>query len=102
MMFLTSRTRVAPFSGVKVPRFELLGILLLTRLMKSISEALKDDLKLLPATCYTDSQVALCWIVGDNKEWKPFVENRVKDIRRVVPVEPWKMQTPPNYCGADL
>ncbi|XP_019849353.1 PREDICTED: uncharacterized protein LOC109580517 [Amphimedon queenslandica] len=88
-MFLTSKTRVAPLSQVTVPRLELLGTLLLAKLMKSNSEALKNDLKLLPAICYTDSQVALCWIVGDNKEWKPFVENRVKEIRRLVPVEQW-------------
>ena len=38
--------------------------------------------------CYTDSQ--LCWIKGVTKQWKEFVENRIQEIRRLVPVNCWK------------
>ena len=38
--------------------------------------------------CYTDSQVALYWI-SSGKEWKQFVQNRVDEIRRLVPMERW-------------
>jgi len=33
--------------------------------------------------------VALHWIKGIEKEWKPFVENRVNEIRRFVPPQYW-------------
>ena len=39
--------------------------------------------------CYTDSQVALYWI-SSGKEWKQFVQNRVDEIRRLVPMERWR------------
>ena len=35
------------------------------------------------------SNVALCWIRGDRKTWKPWVENRVVSIRKVVSKEKW-------------
>jgi len=35
------------------------------------------------------SQIGLCWIIGTGKDWKPFVQNRVNEIRRLVPVEGW-------------
>lgn len=42
--------------------------------------------------CYTDSQVALFWIIGREKEWKPFVQNRVNEVRSLTPIECW------NHC----
>ena len=74
MVFWTSKSRVAPLGGITVPRLELLGALLLSRLISSVYEALKGELELQSSVCYTDLQVTLFWILGDNKEWKPFVE----------------------------
>ena len=39
--------------------------------------------------CFTDSTVALYWIQGVDKEWKPFVMNRVLEIRDKVPPACW-------------
>ena len=39
--------------------------------------------------CYTDFIVALYWIQGIDKDWKPFVNNRVTEIRNHVPQENW-------------
>ena len=89
-MFLTSKSRVAPLDGVTVPRLELLGALLLLRLISSVYEALKGELELQSSVCYTDSQVTLFWILGENKEWKPFVESRVREIRKLVPGDHWR------------
>ena len=41
-------------------------------------------------TCWTDSKVALAWIKGEEREWKPFVQNRVNEIRTLVPVNSWR------------
>ena len=33
--------------------------------------------------CWSDSQVALCWIAQPFKNWKTFVSNRVKKIHEI-------------------
>ena len=39
--------------------------------------------------CWTNSEIALCWIKGKEKCWKPWVENRIEKIRKVVEREQW-------------
>ena len=51
--------------------------------------------------CYTDSKVALYWIRGTTKEWKPFVENRVNQVRGLIPSEYWR-HCPGQENPADL
>ena len=34
--------------------------------------------------------VALYWIQGVEKEWKPFIQNRVNEIQRLIPSGHWK------------
>ena len=87
--FVASKSRVAPLQPQTIPRLELLSALLLARLMTSIVEILSPVVRLDSLQCYTDSQVALCWIRGIAKEWKPFVSNRVKEIRKKVHPDNW-------------
>ena len=87
--FVTSKTRVTPRRELTIPRLELLSALLLARLLDSVTKGLSPNLCLNQPTCYTDSQVALYWIVGHGKEWKQFVNNRVLEIRELVPVGCW-------------
>ena len=87
--FVTSKTRVTPLKKQTIPRLELLSALLLARLMTSVSTSLESEVKLGPPRCYSDSKVALFWIQGVDKDWKPFVRNRVLEIRRLVPVDCW-------------
>lgn len=79
--FVVSKTRVAPLQLQSIPRLELLSAFLLSKLMVSVVNSLKPTLPRVDVQCYTDSQVALCWIRGTTKEWKPFVQNRVDEIR---------------------
>ena len=46
-----------------------------------MSSALGATLPDIVLECYTDSTVALYWIRGTKKEWKPFIQNRVNEIR---------------------
>jgi hypothetical protein len=87
---LCSKTRVAPLKKVTIPRLELLSALLLARLISTITNVLEPEIELIEPTCHTDSQVALCWIKGVDKEWKQFVQNRVLEIRKLVPVTQWR------------
>ena len=87
--FIASKTQVSPTKLVTIPRLELLSALLLSRLMHSISGALEQEMSLSTPQCYTDSMVGLHWILETDKSWKPFVQNRVEEIRRLLPPEEW-------------
>ena len=39
--------------------------------------------------CWTDYEVALCWVNRKEKSWEPSIENRVVAIRKVVDREKW-------------
>ena len=90
MKFVAAKTRVAPLKTQTIPRLELLSALLLSRLIASVTRSLEGDVNLSAPICYTDSKVALFWIQGTDKSWKPFVHNRVTEIRGYVPVDCWK------------
>ncbi|KAL5479392.1 hypothetical protein EMCRGX_G022912 [Ephydatia muelleri] len=78
--FVAAKMRVAPLQVQTVPRLELLSALLLSRLLVSVRNYLQREVPNISVRCYTDSQVALYWIRGKEKEWKPFVRNRVNEI----------------------
>ena len=50
---------------------------------------LKNRVELKDVFCWTDSEVALCWINGKEKSWAHWVENRVVAIRKVVDRTKW-------------
>ncbi|KAL5472994.1 hypothetical protein EMCRGX_G027441 [Ephydatia muelleri] len=87
--FMVSRTRVAPLNAQTIPRLELLAALLLARLVSTITKAVQPELIFDIMVCFTDSKIALYWIRGFSKEWKQFVQNRVDEIRTLVPMDSW-------------
>ncbi len=88
--FVASKTRVAPLRTQTIPRLELLSALLLARLVRNVTYSLESELPLAQPICFTDSKVALFWIQGIDKDWKPFVQNRVLEIRKLLPVDCWR------------
>ena len=88
--FVACKTRVAPLKEQTIPRLELLSALLLTKLMASVSSALEPELTLGEPSYFTDSKVSLYWIKGQAKEWKPFVQNRVDQIRSSTLIDQWQ------------
>ena len=92
---------VSPLQSQTIPRLELLSAFLLSKLITSVADSLSSTLPSLSLRCYTDSQVALYWIRGTMKEWKPFVSNRVKDIRGRVHPDHWS-HCPGTSNPADL
>lgn len=87
--FVSCKTRVAPLKEQSIPRLELLSALLLSRLMTSVFQALEPELNLDRSSYFTDSTVALYWIKRQEKEWKPFIQNRVNQIRKLTAVAEW-------------
>ena len=78
---VTSKTRVAPAKKQSLPRLELLGILILAQLI--VRTALQHVVQFNHLTCWSDSLVALYWIIHD-KEWKQFVKNRANEVRSLI------------------
>ena len=91
-----SKTRVAPLRELTIPRLELLSGLLLAQLIRTVTSSLETETQLASPQYFTDSKVSYFWITGCNKAWKPFVQNRVNEIRRVVPATQWH-----HYTGKD-
>ena len=75
LVLLASKTRVSPLKGQTIPRLELLGAVILSRLIASIRVNLKSFVG--ETVCFTDSLIVLHWIKGIDRHWKPFVQNRV-------------------------
>ena len=88
--FIVCKTRVAPLKEQTIPRLELLSAVLLSKLMTNVSQALNHELSLGQTSYFTNSKVALYWIKGRRKEWQPFVQNRVKQIRSLTIVDQWQ------------
>ena len=49
---------------------------------------LESELSLAAPHCFIDSTVALR--IGFEKDWKPFVQNRVSEIRKLTPTNCWR------------
>lgn len=79
-----------------------MSALLLAKLVAAVSAALESEVSLSGVTSFMDSKVALHWIKGVvDKELKPFVQNRVNEIRRLLPGDHWR-RCPGKENPADL
>ena len=90
---VTSKSRVAPLNKkFSIPRLELLGNFILAKLMNTVFNSLSEEMLINDYFCWTDSMITLAWIKAIDQEFKTFVENRVRNIRKNCGVEKW------NYC----
>ena len=78
-----------------VPRLELMSALILSRLIITLSDALRSIVKVDDMYCWQDSQITLRWIYGITKEFKQFVQNRLVEIRKLVDFRKWR------YCPSE-
>ena len=87
--FVGGKTRIAPLKRLGTPRLELLGCLLLSDLLSQCRSAFQGRVDISDTLCWSDSEIALCWIKGKEKDWKPWVENRAVKVRKVVDRDKW-------------
>ena len=94
---VASKSRVAPTKAVTIPRLELMGAVLSTRLAKNISKTLEVGEPIF----WTDSTIVLYWIRNECRKFKPFVANRIGEIHRSTNPQQWR-HIPGESNPADL
>ena len=80
--FVLGKSRLVPLKDqddLKIPRLELLGVLIGTRLIKYVCQFLQFNIT--SQTLWTDSQIVIDWCKSD-KLLTPFVARRVEEIKR--------------------
>lgn len=80
--FVIGKSRLVPIKDqehLKIPRLELLGVLIGSRLMTYVVDSLKLEVR--RQILWTDSQIVVDW-VNSNKLLPPFVARRIEEIKR--------------------
>jgi len=91
-VLMASKTRVAPTKRQTIPRLELLGAVVLSRLLNTVLLSLPSSV---PTFCWTDSMAVLHWI-RTIKPWKQYVSHRVNEIFCLTKREQWQ------HCPGDV
>ena len=88
---VASKSEVAPIKRQSIPRLELLGTLLLARIVNKVNSKFKQ----LGTINWSDSTTALCWIKNE-RVWKQYVQHRVEEIRSLTLKNSWR------HCPGEL
>ena len=77
---VTSKTKVKPSN---IPRLELCGADMLSKLLITVGEALHIPKESIHA--WSDSSIVLAWLDGNPRDFRTFVSNRVSTILQAIP-----------------
>ncbi|XP_072401151.1 uncharacterized protein [Diabrotica undecimpunctata] len=80
---IASKSRVAPLKIVSLPRLELMGAVICSKLTQRIVSTLKIRIPQIDSiNLWSDSEIVLAWLKSPPSRWTPFVANRVATIQQ--------------------
>ncbi|XP_047538585.1 uncharacterized protein LOC125072117 [Vanessa atalanta] len=101
---VTAKTKVAPVKQVSIPRLELCGAVLPTRLIIEVARVMKIEKHNLHA--WTDSTIVLAWLNSHPSRWNVFVANRVSEILSSLDPQTWcyvtSKENPADYASRGM
>ena len=86
---IAAKTITSPVKVLTTPRLELMCSLLLARLVHSVYFALTGRFPISKVLCLTDSAITLACIQNEKKQYKQFVQNRVREVRELTKTDMW-------------
>ena len=96
-VLIASKSWVAPMKSLSIPRLELMGAVISTRLANTVLKSITVS----HVVFWTDSTNVLYWVKNRSHKFKTFVVNRVGEIQETTDPEQWR-HVPGHANPADL